>query len=206
MAVDSASHLASLNPSLPAGSDQLSEADDNFRHLKTVLTTDFPNIGGAVLASHTELNYVDNVTSPIQTQLDAKAPIASPTFTGTPAAPTATAGTATTQLATTAFAMAAIAGVNAQTPLTLGFDAGTSVALSVGLHTVCTNAAAVTATLPAAPTSGQRCRVTFSNTLFTNVISPGSEKIFGASGSKTVNARNASPEFTYVNSTIGWVH
>jgi hypothetical protein len=35
------------------------------------------------------------------------APLASPTFTGTPAAPTATAGTNTTQLATTAFANAA---------------------------------------------------------------------------------------------------
>jgi hypothetical protein len=32
-----------------------------------------------------------------------KAPLASPTFTGTPAAPTATAGTNTTQVATTAF-------------------------------------------------------------------------------------------------------
>lgn len=37
------------------------------------------------------------------TQLDAKAPIASPTFTGVPTAPTATTGTSTTQLATTAF-------------------------------------------------------------------------------------------------------
>lgn len=36
------------------------------------------------------------------------APLASPTFTGTPAAPTATAGTNTTQLATTAFVAAAI--------------------------------------------------------------------------------------------------
>jgi hypothetical protein len=35
------------------------------------------------------------------------APLASPTFTGTPAAPTASAGTNTTQLATTAFANAA---------------------------------------------------------------------------------------------------
>jgi microcystin-dependent protein len=37
-----------------------------------------------------------------------KAPIASPTFTGTPAAPTATAGTNTTQLATTAFVATAV--------------------------------------------------------------------------------------------------
>ena len=35
--------------------------------------------------------------------LSAYAPLASPTFTGTPAAPTASAGTSTTQLATTAF-------------------------------------------------------------------------------------------------------
>lgn len=39
------------------------------------------------------------------TLLSALAPLASPTFTGTPAAPTATAGTSTTQLATTAFAL-----------------------------------------------------------------------------------------------------
>lgn len=39
-----------------------------------------------------------------------RAPLASPTFTGTPAAPTAAAGTNTTQLATTAFVQAAISG------------------------------------------------------------------------------------------------
>jgi microcystin-dependent protein len=40
-----------------------------------------------------------------------KAPLASPTFTGTPAAPTATAGTNTTQVATTAFVSIATAGI-----------------------------------------------------------------------------------------------
>ena len=39
----------------------------------------------------------------LQSALDLKAPLASPTFTGTPAAPTASAGTNTTQVATTAF-------------------------------------------------------------------------------------------------------
>lgn len=39
----------------------------------------------------------------LQSALDAKAPLDSPTFTGTPAAPTAAPGTNTTQLATTAF-------------------------------------------------------------------------------------------------------
>ena len=49
----------------------------------------------------------------LTTDLAAKAPLASPTFTGTPAAPTATAGTNTTQLATTAFVATAIAGFSA---------------------------------------------------------------------------------------------
>jgi hypothetical protein len=39
------------------------------------------NILDGVTATATELNYVDGVTSAIQTQLDAKAPLASPTFT-----------------------------------------------------------------------------------------------------------------------------
>lgn len=51
---------------------------------------------------------ISEVTS-LQTSLDAKAPVASPTFTGVPAAPTATAGTNTTQLATTAFVTAGLA-------------------------------------------------------------------------------------------------
>lgn len=42
-------------------------------------------LDGATLTV-TELNYVDGVTSNIQTQLDAKAPLANPTFTGTLAA------------------------------------------------------------------------------------------------------------------------
>ncbi len=58
--------------------------------------------------SDTEIGYLDGVTSAIQTQLDDKSPIASPTFTGTPAAPTATAGTNTTQIATTAFVKKAV--------------------------------------------------------------------------------------------------
>ena len=46
-----------------------------------------------------------------QAALDLKANIAGPTFTGTPAAPTASAGTNTTQLATTAFVTTGIANI-----------------------------------------------------------------------------------------------
>lgn len=44
----------------------------------------------------------------IRTAVNSKADIASPTFTGTPAGPTATSGTSTTQLATTAFVTTAL--------------------------------------------------------------------------------------------------
>jgi len=61
----------------------------------------------------TEFDYLDGVTSSIQTQfgtvtssLATKAPLASPALTGTPTAPTATSATNTTQLATTAFVQA----------------------------------------------------------------------------------------------------
>lgn len=46
-------------------------------------------IGGvAITSTAAELNYTNGVTSAIQTQLDAKAPLASPTFTGTVNVPT----------------------------------------------------------------------------------------------------------------------
>ena len=48
------------------------------------------NIMDGVTATTAELNYVDGVTSNVQTQLDAKAPTANPTFTGTATIPTAT--------------------------------------------------------------------------------------------------------------------
>lgn len=64
------------------------------------------NVLDGITATTAELNYVDGVTSNIQTQLNAKAPLASPALTGTPTAPTATSTTNTTQLATTAFVQA----------------------------------------------------------------------------------------------------
>lgn len=48
---------------------------------------------------------------PTSTQLAAKAPLASPSLTGTPTAPTAASSTNTTQLATTEFVTTAVAGV-----------------------------------------------------------------------------------------------
>ena len=54
---------------------------------------------------------IDNEFNAIAGAISSKADLASPTFTGTPAAPTATFGTNTTQLATTAFVTAALQAV-----------------------------------------------------------------------------------------------
>ena len=54
------------------------------------------------------------------------APLASPTFTGIPAAPTATAGTNTTQLATTAFVTSAVSTANATNANGTSFSGGTT--------------------------------------------------------------------------------
>ena len=57
----------------------------------------------AATTTSTEIGYVAGVTSSIQTQLNAKAPLASPAFTGEPTAPTANADQTDTAIATTAF-------------------------------------------------------------------------------------------------------
>lgn len=67
------------------------------------------------------------VSTATQTALNLKADLASPTFTGTPDAPTATAGTNTTQLATTEFVTAAITASGGGTVLS-----GTSTQLTFG--------------------------------------------------------------------------
>jgi hypothetical protein len=56
---------------------------------------------------------IDTEFNNIATAVATKADLLSPTFTGTPAAPTASAGTNNTQLATTAYADAAVAAVKA---------------------------------------------------------------------------------------------
>jgi len=52
------------------------------------------NLMDGVTATTAELNYVDGVTSNVQTQMNTKAPVADPTFTGTATAPTINASTA----------------------------------------------------------------------------------------------------------------
>lgn len=76
---------------------------------------------GLSLATSTAVTAADTILAAIgklQAQVTLRATLASPTFTGTPAAPTATVNTNTTQLATTAFVQAAAKeAVTAVTPV-----------------------------------------------------------------------------------------
>jgi hypothetical protein len=67
----------------------------------------------AALAAKATLPIAESDVTSLVADLALKAPLASPTFTGVPAAPTAAAATNTTQLATTAMVQAAIAAAGA---------------------------------------------------------------------------------------------
>lgn len=120
MGLETGTYLDALVPTNPASTDGLAQADDHIRLLKSTLKNTLPNLSGAVSATQAELNVLDGitsstselnvlagitattaqlnftagVTSSIQTQMNTKAPLASPTFTGTLVAPTADITTA----------------------------------------------------------------------------------------------------------------
>ena len=120
MGLETGTYIDSLVTTNPASTDGLAQADDHIRLLKITLKNTLPNLSGAVSATQAELNVLDGITSStselnvldgitsstaelnftggvtsnIQTQMDTKAPLASPTFTGTLVAPTANITTA----------------------------------------------------------------------------------------------------------------
>ena len=112
MGLEATTTIAGLVSTNPTSLDGLSQADDHFRLIKAVLKATFPGVGGSgfntpITAKESEINYLVGVTSAVQTQLNSlsslKAPLANPTFTGVPTAPTAPAATDSTQIATTEF-------------------------------------------------------------------------------------------------------
>lgn len=82
MSVESATYINQLSASNPTSSDLKSEGDNHIRLLKSTIQASFPNVTGAMTATHTELNYSVGVTSLIQTQLDAKLSKSGGTMTG----------------------------------------------------------------------------------------------------------------------------
>lgn len=56
MPLETSTYISGLNASNPAAGDGLGQADDHLRLLKSTIKTTFPNISGAVTATHTQIN------------------------------------------------------------------------------------------------------------------------------------------------------
>jgi hypothetical protein len=116
-----------------------------------------PNMdGAAAVGTGTTFARADH-THPTDTS---RAPLASPTFTGTPAAPTAAQNTNTTQVATTAFVLAQASSTTPLIDGTATIGTGTTFARADHIHPTDTSRAPVasptftgTVTLPADPAS-----------------------------------------------------
>ena len=76
-------YISDIDDSLPASGGDAGQGDDEIRQLKTDVSQSFPNVSGAVTATHTEiniidgllattaeLNYLQNLTENVQTHID----------------------------------------------------------------------------------------------------------------------------------------
>lgn len=75
MSLETASTIAQLQSSAPSASDPVNQGDDHIRMIKYVLKNIFPGSGGQgfsipIVATEAEINFLDGVTSNIQTQLN----------------------------------------------------------------------------------------------------------------------------------------
>jgi uncharacterized protein YoxC len=112
MALETGTYISDLVATNPTSADAKSQGDDHLRLIKSVIKNTFTAITGAVTVTHTALNYVANVTSDIQTQLNSKASTLGQVWAGihdftsaTINVATQTVGDATNKAASTEFVM-----------------------------------------------------------------------------------------------------
>lgn len=63
MGLETGTYIDSLNSSNPGATDSVAQGDDHIRLLKSTIKSTFPNITGAMTATHTELNLLDGCTA-----------------------------------------------------------------------------------------------------------------------------------------------
>jgi len=62
MALESTTYIDGLVTTNPTGTDPRSQGDDHLRLIKATIRSTFPNVSGAMTATHTELNLIDGYT------------------------------------------------------------------------------------------------------------------------------------------------
>jgi len=75
MGLETATYIDGLVATNPTLGDPVSAGDDHLRLIKAAVKASFPNIAGAVAASHSELSHLAGVTSGVQDQLNAKSAV-----------------------------------------------------------------------------------------------------------------------------------
>ena len=123
---------------------------------------------------------IDSEFNAISSAISSKADTASPTFTGTPAAPTATAGTNTTQIATTAFVVAERTEAITLTNKTISADSNTLSGIAASSFVVSNSSGNIdgSASQKAIP-SGVVVGTTDTQTLTNKTIALGSNTVSG---------------------------
>lgn len=206
MAVDTSQYVGDFDTAKPTTGDPKVEGPANYQQVKLAAKQSFPNVKGPVTADHTELSYVDGVTAPIQTQIDAKGAKAGQVWTGahdytgaTITVPSATlAGQPYTKAQVDALVISATAPT--WTPST------TAVSKTLAPYEFCrVTASGQTIGFPASPVAGvTRIGIRFAAGI-TGTLDPGAEKIMESAGTMSVGSPGMVLVFTYLNSTDGWV-
>lgn len=206
MAVDPSTYIGNFNVLLPDGSDPRTEADNNFRQIKSALVNSLANVKGAVTASHTELSYSTGVTSSLQPQINAKGAIAGQTWTGAHDFTSSTTTVATPSSGSHAANKTYVDGLVISATAPSWSPSTTATSKTLAAYEFCrVTASGQTISFPASPTSGvTRVGVEFASGI-TGTLNPGSNKIKGSSGTMTVNSPGMTLTFLYLDSTAGWV-
>ena len=71
MALETGTHISDLNAANPVSTDGLAQADDHLRLIKATIKASFPNITGAMTATHTVLNGLDARITSLEASLPA---------------------------------------------------------------------------------------------------------------------------------------
>ena len=71
MALETGTHISDLNAANPVSTDGLAQADDHLRLIKSTILASFPNITGAMTATHTVLNGLDGRITALEASLPA---------------------------------------------------------------------------------------------------------------------------------------
>jgi microcystin-dependent protein len=88
--IEVANYVNQLVATNPLSSDPKSEGDDHLRLLKAVLLATFPNVGGAVTLTHTQINALVAAVAAAVTLTDDQAIAGVKTFSDSPIVPTPT--------------------------------------------------------------------------------------------------------------------